>query len=220
MYFDWPYILECATKIVLSAVFGFVLGIERKRRKQVIGTRTLILICVSSCLLAILSAYTATGEDSSRISAQVVSGVGFLGGGAIMRQGLNIKGLTSAGVIWTAAALGLSLGSGLYIQSVMVLVVIVFLLVALEKVEVKMFPAARNKTIHLLFDDKLPDLKSIKEILKKYKFGVRDVDLNKNIITNKTTLLYSVIVPVDYDIVSLVEELNQIGGLLEFSISD
>ncbi|WP_296827869.1 MgtC/SapB family protein [Treponema sp.] len=220
MFFDWPYILECSIKIVLSSVFGFVLGIERKRRKQVIGTRTLILICVSSCLLAILSGYTATGEDSSRISAQVVSGVGFLGGGAIMRQGLNIKGLTSAGVIWTAAALGLSLGSGLYIQSALVLVVVVFLLVALEKVEGRMFPAARNKTIHLSFENQIPDLKKIKEILKKYKFGVRDIDLNKNLTTNITELLYSVIVPVDYDIVSLVEELNKIGDLLEFSISD
>ena len=118
MGFDWYFLLECFIKLTLSVLCGFLLGIERKSRRQIVGMKTLILICVSCTLLAILSSYMAENfgdgsSDVTRISAGVVSGIGFLGGGAIIRQGLNIKGLTSAAIIWTDSALGLAIGTGL-----------------------------------------------------------------------------------------------------------
>ena len=133
---DWNFICDCIIKLCLSFVCGFILGIERKSRQQTVGMRTLILISVSSTLLALLSSYMALVNDihqgdPSRIAAGVVSGIGFLGGGAILHQGLNIKGLTSAAIIWAAAALGLAIGSGLYIQSFAALAIIVFSLLIL-----------------------------------------------------------------------------------------
>ena len=115
---------DCLLKVAVSFFCGIVLGIERRTRQQFIGLRTLILICVSSCLLMQISLYIATLSqgrgDPGRIAAQVVSGIGFIGAGAILHQGLNIKGLTSAAIIWTAAALGLAIGAGYLVPSVQI----------------------------------------------------------------------------------------------------
>ena len=107
-------------RIFCSFIAGAIMGLERKLRMQFVGMRTLVLISVSSCLIMMLSIYTSQtfhpiSADPARLAAQVVSGIGFLGGGAILREGFNVKGLTSAAIIWTAAALGLSFGAGFFI---------------------------------------------------------------------------------------------------------
>lgn len=104
--------IDYAIRIGVSFICGFCLGIERKSRQHSVGIRTLVLISISSCLLSILSIYMAesfnvTG-DPTRIAAGVASGIGFIGGGAIMRYGLNIRGLTTAAIIFTASAVGLA----------------------------------------------------------------------------------------------------------------
>ena len=96
----------CTVRLLLSFVAGCILGLERKFRMQFVGMRTLVLICVSSSLLMMLSVYTVQiavplSGDPARIAAQVVSGIGFLGAGAILRHGLNVRGLTSAGCCGT-----------------------------------------------------------------------------------------------------------------------
>ena len=109
MIFSNIYI-EYSARIAASFFCGLLLGFERKTRQHSVGMRTLILISVSSSLLAMLSSIITleprvTGGDPTRVAAGVVTGIGFLGAGAILRQGMNIKGLTSAAIIWTAAAI-------------------------------------------------------------------------------------------------------------------
>ncbi len=229
MAFDLTYILECFVKIISGVVCGFVLGLERKNRNQAVGTRTLILICVSSCLLAILSGYMSYKEvspgvfvdgDPTRIASGVISGIGFLGGGAIIRQGLNIKGLTSAATIWTAAALGMAVGSGLYIQAVIVLVIVVFLLLELERFEEKFFPAGKNKVIHISFANDNLDLKKIKSLIETAGIIVSDLNINRDLINKSIVLHYSVKTPKEESYTSLVENLKAAGLLTEFSVTD
>ena len=126
-------------KILLSFIAGFALGLERKFRQQPIGVRTVILISLSSTLLMLLSLNLgkSVNADPARLAAQVVSGIGFLGGGAILRQGLNIKGLTSVATIWAASAIGLTIGAGTYMASIVVLIVLILALIILEKFETK-----------------------------------------------------------------------------------
>ncbi|MBQ2481637.1 MAG: MgtC/SapB family protein, partial [Treponema sp.] len=183
---DFPFLAECSIKILLSIVSGFVLGLERKSRNQNVGTRTLILISVSSTLLSILSYFLADPSlckinvdgDPTRIAAGVVSGIGFLGGGAIMHHGLNIKGLTSAAIIWADSALGLAIGAGLYLQSLIVLVASVLALLILERAEEKWFPAGKNKILHIVFENKDVDMGKIKEIIKKNGFIISDLNVS------------------------------------------
>ena len=222
---DWKFILDCAIKIFASLVCGFVLGVERKARQQVVGMRTLILISVSSTLLSILSIYMAhlpgvpTG-DPTRIAAGVISGIGFLGGGAILHQGLNIKGLTSAAIIWAASALGLALGAGLYIQSALALILFVVSLVLLEKVEEKWFPAEQNKTIHLVYEENKLDLAKIKSIIEKNGLVVKDLNISKVMSQKQTILRYTVKAPREADVMALAENLKKAGTLSEFSVTD
>ena len=222
---DWNFIIDCAIKIFASFVCGFILGVERKARQQVVGMRTLILITVSSTLLSILSVYMAhlsgvPSGDPTRIVAGVISGIGFLGGGAILHQGLNIKGLTSAAIIWAASALGLSIGAGLYIQSGLALLVFVLSLVILEKVEEKWFPAEQNKTLHLVYDENKLDLAKIKSIIEENGLVVKDLNISKVMSQKQTILRYNVKAPREADVMSLAESLKQAGELSEFSVTD
>ena len=118
---DWP---EALLRLVLAGVFGGVLGLERELREREAGLRTHLLVSVGSALFTIVSAYgfrefLNSGEsvvraDPTRIAAQIVTGIGFLGAGAIIRQGLSIRGLTTAATLWVVAAIGMAAGAGYY----------------------------------------------------------------------------------------------------------
>lgn len=228
MYFNFDFFLETVIKITAGIVCGFVLGIERKSHNHVIGMRTLILICVSSTLLSILSGFVTDGAkngtgingDPSRITAGVISGIGFLGGGAIMRQGMNIKGLTSAAIIWTAASLGLAIGAGLYIPTGVVLAAVVLLLLLLERVEERLFPAGRSKKLHIQFNNESLDMKAIKKVIEKHGFIVTDLNMSRDFFDRRTELFYSVKAPREEDFSSLVDDLSKLGNLDGFSITD
>ncbi len=215
-------------KILASSVSGAVLGLERKHRYQVVGMRTLVLISVSSTLLAILS-YSLTeiqtgkgfyGGDPTRVIAGVVSGIGFLGGGAIVHQGLNIRGLTSAAVVWTAAAIGLALGAGLYEQSLLVLAVAIFLLIVLEKIESRFFLAGRNKVLHLVFGNDQLNLAAVKAAIEQNGFKVTDVNISRIMADKKIILRYSVKSPDVDTYTNVIDALAKVGELEEFSMTD
>lgn len=107
IFFQNHIYTEYAFRIFLSLIFGSLLGFERKLKKQIAGIRTLVMISVSSTLLSILSMEMSQNSlsngDPTRIAAGVITGIGFVGGGAIMKQGLNIKGLTTASIIFATA---------------------------------------------------------------------------------------------------------------------
>ena len=108
-------------RLVLSCVMGGIIGYERQARHKSAGLRTNILVCLGSCLVMLLSQslYQAvegkTNADPARLAAQVVSGIGFLGAGAIMKEGITVTGLTTAACLWVVAGVGLAVGAGFYV---------------------------------------------------------------------------------------------------------
>ena len=221
---DWKFVLDSAIKIAASIICGFILGIERKSRSQAVGIRTLILICVSSTLLSILSIFVPTlsnkTADSARIIAGVVSGIGFLGGGAIMRQGMNIKGLTSAAIIWTASAMGLALGAGLFVQTVIVLVLVEVILILIEKMEHKLFPAVDKKGLHLVFEGSDIDIVKIRTLIEKNGIKICDQNMTNDILHRMLILHYSINLSSMENFDDLIKKLSTLGKLTEFSITD
>lgn len=113
-----PSDLELLARLALAAVLGGAVGAERELADQPAGLRTHILLSVGACLFTLVSAYGFVGADPTRIAAQVVSGIGFLGAGAILRQSLSIRGVTTAASIWSTAALGVAVGAGEYVIGV------------------------------------------------------------------------------------------------------
>jgi putative Mg2+ transporter-C (MgtC) family protein len=108
---------EDVIKILLAILLGGLIGGEREARDKSAGFRTIILICVGATLFTMLSSYLTNGTDTARIAANIVTGIGFLGAGAILREGNQIKGLTTAASIWLAASVGMAVGAGEYILS-------------------------------------------------------------------------------------------------------
>ena len=123
-----PDVLVMAARVLIAALLGAALGLEREWRGKEAGLRTNTLIAIGSALFAALS--TTFGGDPARIAAQIVTGVGFLGAGAIMRNGANVHGLTTAAMIWVNAAVGMAAGSGhIRLAALVTVIVLVAMLI-------------------------------------------------------------------------------------------
>lgn len=225
-----PVYYEYLFRIFCSLICGFCFGFERKLRQHTVGLRTLILISISSCLLSIVSAGMAdqgtfTG-DPTRIAAGVITGIGFLGAGAIFHQGLNIRGLTSAAIIFTVAAIGLACGAGFYIPAFITLFFSMLIMFFMGKIEHKLFPAEKRKKIEIEFNtDKIDEI-SIRKLLSSYGLIVHDLDVrylsdeeefgkaHSNIL-----LVYTAKSPDKLKTLELVKALNEIEGAQSVSIS-
>jgi putative Mg2+ transporter-C (MgtC) family protein len=140
---------ETLLRIALAAVFGGAIGLEREFREREAGLRTHMLVAVGSALFTITSAYgfrdflvnggAVVRADPTRVAAQIVTGIGFLGAGAIIRQGLAVRGLTTAATLWVVAAIGLSCGSGYYSAALITTLVAVFLLWPMRYIARRLF---------------------------------------------------------------------------------
>lgn len=129
-------------------MIGLIIGGEREYRNKSAGLRTIILICLGSTIFTMLSDHLGDATGASRIAANVVTGIGFLGAGAIMRDGFTISGLTTASTIWVAAALGIAVGAGEYLLAFSA-VALVFLVLTLFVYLQRVFFQALSKTIEL-----------------------------------------------------------------------
>jgi putative Mg2+ transporter-C (MgtC) family protein len=134
---------EMLIRLISAAALGSLIGFERERLLWAAGIRTHMLVCVGSCLIMLVSQYGFSNIlaqdhvvlDPSRIAAQVVSGIGFLGAGSILARGEIVKGLTTAASIWTVAAIGLAVGGGLYLAAGASTVIILIILVGIKPLE-------------------------------------------------------------------------------------
>jgi putative Mg2+ transporter-C (MgtC) family protein len=134
--------LDLAVRLVVATFLGGLIGFERESNGKDAGVRTYSLVCLGSALFMILSfkifeMYRAenAGLDPSRIAAQIVSGIGFLGAGAIMRFEKSVKGLTTAAGIWTAAGIGMACGLGLYHAALITTALALTILIAFAKLD-------------------------------------------------------------------------------------
>lgn len=142
---------EIVGRLVFAALLGSVIGFERERLSWSAGLRTHMLVCVGSTLIMVISAYgfnevinSHVVLDPSRMAAQVVSGIGFLGAGAIMARGEVVRGLTTAASVWAVAGIGLAIGGGLYTASVAATLIILVILAGVKPLE-KRFIASRHE---------------------------------------------------------------------------
>ena len=219
---------DYAIRIAVSFACGFCLGIERKSRQHSVGIRTLVLISISSCLLSILSIYMAesfnvTG-DPTRIAAGVASGIGFIGGGAIMRYGLNIRGLTTAAIIFTASAVGLACGAALYVPALLTMLALAVVLFIMNRLEKKIFPAAKTKSVIIQVSTAGSDFdfqEKFADIMKSYGFIVHDVNPQFHPKDNIMQLSYTVKTPDKLDAVKIAREFSEKNeNLISFTIID
>ena len=146
----WQYELIFIGRLMLAMVLGGIIGLERELKNHSAGFRTHILVTVGSCIFMLVSVSmpviitampngTVNNVDPSRIAAQVVSGIGFLGAGAIIQaKGRRIHGLTTAASLWVVAAIGLAVGAGLYLTSIIATIMLLNILTSFSRLESKL----------------------------------------------------------------------------------
>ncbi|MBQ0163039.1 MAG: MgtC/SapB family protein [Treponema sp.] len=224
-YADLEQIYAVITKIIISFIVSVIIGVQRKNHQQVIGIRTLLLICISSTLLGVLSEYAALytpgGKgDPGRIAASVVTGIGFVGGGAIMHRGLNVKGVTTAALIWAMSAIGLSIGYGLYLQSILVFILIVVSLPFFQKFEAKYFPIDKMRVLTLTYDEGKIDFEKVKDLIREKGLILQDLSIHENVKEGVQELVLHVFASNEVDLFGLNENLKKTGKLTRFSFTD
>ncbi len=174
--------------LAVALVFGAIIGMERELSDKAAGLRTNILICVGSCLFMIVSKnFTGVlNADPTRIAAQVVSGIGFLGAGAIMHEGETVSGLTTAATIWVVSAIGMAVGTGDYSIGVFTTVVTLLVQALFPRLDAWVDELRQRHTFKIssdLDDDGLEQIKTI--------FRDADVKVLRRKLMKKAGLYYS-----------------------------
>jgi len=170
-----------AGKLLLAAALGGVVGFERELRRKAAGLRTSMLICMGSCFFMIISAIAATHpeDDHTRIAAQIIAGIGFLGAGVILRERGNVVGLTTAATVWATAAVGMGVGTGMYVTSVFATGLILLSLTTLGWAEARLGIKTRLITVRLTSTNGDAVMKRAREIFQDMKVSIQHSELRR-----------------------------------------
>lgn len=205
-------------KCLLALVCGGVLGLEREQKKRPAGFRTYMLVCVGSALVMIINEHLADlfpGVDPSRMGAQVISGIGFLGVGTIIVTGDNrVKGLTTAAGLWATACVGLTVGAGNYYAAIMVTVLIFITMKFLHRLDKKIGKKSKVINIYMEFED-ITDVGKFIKTLKKEEIKIFDMEIKTSKKTEMfTTALFVLSVPRKEDHSKILEWFNEMEGVI------
>ncbi len=178
---EWTIIF----RLVLAAVLSGIIGFEREFHGRAAGFRTHILLCIGSTLVMLTSLhifdvyYSRVPVDPGRIAAGVVTGIGFLGAGAIMHFRSSVRGLTTAASLWVVAGLGLAVGSGLYLGSIVTTILTIIALMIFSRLEHAMIRRDWYKTIIIESKESIDQLKTIREILAECRSEITDFEIDR-----------------------------------------
>jgi len=222
--------LTIILRLCLAFTAGGIIGLERSSRRQVAGLRTHILIAVGACCLMLLSiwlpqSFSGGGPiigDPGRIAAQVVSGMGFLGAGAIIRLGANTKGLTTAASLWLTAAIGMAIGAGLYLAAFVTVILAIIALIPLNKIEIKVFPNLRSKTLEIAYNHSdEPDIEPVLKIFKEFDIDYNSINIaSRSGFGRKTKILFSISLLDNVSIPKLANALKACSGIEKVEIKE
>jgi len=214
---------ELVGRLVFSAALGSVIGVERERLSWAAGLRTHMLVCVGSTLIMIVSAYgfsQVTGSgivlDPSRMAAQVVSGIGFLGAGAILARGEVVRGLTTAASVWSVAGIGLAVGGGLYTPAVAATIVILIILAGIKPLERRFIGSKQRRELLIEAKRGTLSLDKLHEALGAGSARVKQFILQQkrtNSQMDEISIMLSRVTPVQY--AAIRKRLEAVPGVID-----
>ena len=206
-------------RLLLALFCGGLLGIEREQKKRPAGFRTYMLVCVGATLVMITNEYLGqlySGIDPTRMGAQVISGIGFLGVGTIIVTGDNrVKGLTTAAGLWATACVGLAIGAGAYYAAIIVTILIFITLGFLQVLDRKISRNARLINVYVEFED-ITDVGKFIKSLRGDNVKIYDMDIksSKKTVEVCTTVIFALGFPQNLNHISILDRLNAKEGVL------
>ena len=222
-------------RILMALIIGGLIGYERELQNRAAGLRTHILVCLGATIISLLQIemsnkaieiiysneklYEVIKIDYGRLGAQVITGVGFIGAGAIIHNRGNIKGLTTAATLWVVACLGLTIGMGGYFISIFSTIIIFIILVFLKRIEDKFISKNTMEKIKLEYFKEGEIESEIEKFLERKKIKIKKIEYNcNNDNGNKVYALYIIIKPKKVRIEKVLEELKEKFKIIKVSI--
>lgn len=213
-------------KLALSIILGSIIGFERRSKGQIAGMRTFSLICMGATLAMLVSIYIPQeylglkNGDPGRIAAQVISGIGFLGAGAIIQMKGAVKGLTTAAGIWSMAAIGLAVGAGMYVISIAAVILILFVLTIAESLEHKLFTTNSSKIIRVKTRGIIEDLAPYHKTLADFNVHLVDEFIRHDYANSHSVINFIIITKGKLDFMSLFREMHKITETSSITLSN
>lgn len=214
---------EIVIRLILSAILGGLIGTEREVNNRPAGLRTHILVTLGSTLIMLVSmdgfSHLANGSgDPSRLAAQVVSGIGFLGAGTIMRTGNNIKGLTTAASLWVSAGIGLAIGTGYYLGAIVTATIVLITLMSLGGFEKRML-SKKFRTIEVIGTNRPGLIGHLGTLFGKHYVSIKDISIldNEYQFSDDDGIMkvrFLVKLPGSFSISNFYREIYQIHGVI------
>lgn len=215
------FILTLAIRLLLACVLGGIIGYERENMHRPAGFRTHILVCVGSSLVMLTSEYIfhtyrgLTTMDPARLGAQVITGVGFLGAGTIIREGFNVKGLTTAASLWAVSCVGLAVGIGFYEGAVTATILIYLTLIMLKKLELSFARKDRYRVLHIKTENKPGCIAIIGEVLDRHGITVKSLEFENTPKGDETLIRVLIRVAHDEKMTDFLNELQGVDGIIK-----
>lgn len=211
-------IYEVVFKLALSGILGGLIGLERESLSRPAGLRTYTLVCVGATLAMIVSIdiymqyHHTVNADPGRIAAQVVSGIGFLGAGTIMKEGSTVQGLTTAAGLWAVACIGLAVGAGLYMPAVATTLLILFVLIYFVRLESRFTGRREYKGMVLIMEDRPGQVGAIGSLLGELNVLIKNIQLNR-LEGNDLEIELLLQIPSNITVEQVVEQLDQMKDI-------
>ena len=213
-------------RLVLSLILGSSVGLERKRKGQMAGLRTFALISMGATLAMLLSIYVPLeylglkNGDPGRIAAQVITGIGFLGAGAIIQMKGSVRGLTTAAGIWMVATIGMAVGVGMYAVALVATLLVLFILMQLERIEHRVNVGSEARNVRIKLSGIVTDIESYRALLAANHVTLNNFYVEFDYQDDVTRLNLLVLVKENTDFVKLFEELSTLYPTLTISLGN
>ncbi len=213
-------------RLLLSMLLGAIIGIERRRKGQIAGLRTFALISMGATLVMLISIYIPQvylglkNGDPGRIAAQVVSGVGFLGAGAIIQMKGSVRGLTTAAGIWMAACIGLAVGAGMYLISIVATALIIFILVNIERLEQRYNFLWESKIIRVKMHGIISDIQPLRDVITSNDVHISDEFMKFDYEDGFTIVNFLVRSTSSVNVPALFDKIKQQGDPISITITN
>jgi len=218
---------EIIFQLFLAVVLGGLVGLERERKSWFAGLRTHMLVCVGSTLIMIVSQYGFSPVlqselivlDPSRVAAQVVSGIGFLGAGTILFYNNMIRGLTTAASLWAVSAIGLAIGGGLYVAATATTILVLIVLAGIKPLEKKFFKTQNIKQIKFWIKPSI-SLEILENILKNLNLRpcLKDLEIENDGLREIINLTFDV--NIKNELLKFIDEVKKLPGVEKVEVNE
>jgi len=205
-------------RLLVALALGAVVGLERERQERAAGLRTVTMVSLGSCLFTIIGAYGFANTDPSRVAAQIVTGIGFLGAGTIFLRKDLVRGLTTAATIWAVAAIGMAAGTARYFEAAFTTLLILAVLMVLKPIEKRFFKRPSEAQVSVIIprhDGEIEELRAALGMLDAFPLSIRIHELNET----EDRLEIDVGLPADRTTAELLRQLRTVPGARQVLIS-